>query len=205
MTKLHIQRLSQAKRPAYISRYWGEVDPTPIAARVAREIFDDALLLPLTRLSGALVYPVLAAEGVALHDMRDENSPVLRMGFLSVSPVVRAARELHLLSAFGPVSVVVPSTSSPRFFDLAELDIRGIGAHQLVGDEVRVLVPAAKGPHPDSRVPDYWRVERETQLLSLLGSSHTPTLEVCVESQAPRKPGASHGSWVTEAISSIRN
>jgi hypothetical protein len=201
-----VMRLFRAKYPAYLRAYWGDEDATAAVSTVARTLFDGALALPLTRISGLPVFPILKTapqpSGGPWPTWSPVAAPQLRIVFVSVSPLARAARDLDILSAYGPAIAVCPASRIPSFFDLTELDYRGIGLIRVSGSQTEELLPIAAAAHPDSDLAPHWRTEREKQLIAFARECHrAPTVEGWVASQAPRKSGGSHANPVESATS----
>jgi hypothetical protein len=161
--------LPRVQLPRYVVSYWAGEDPSGAARRAALRIFDDGLALPLTRISGSLVYPVASRQDIAeagKSTLDSADKIALRLGFISVSPLRRATRELDLLSPFGPTLALVPRAKSPSFFELAELDLRGVGvSHDLIPGEAALLHTA--DDRAGTAVSAHWRAVREQQILAL--------------------------------------
>jgi len=157
------RRLPRVRAPRYARDHWRDVEPTPWVSRAVAGILDEPVALPLTRLSGSLVYPVL--ERAQLDDA--SKGDALEIALVSVSPPARALRDLLQLRAYGHALVLLPPTHRVRFFDLAELDLRGIGVAAARGDgSVEQLIAA--GGIPENMVMEpWWRSAREHQLLHL--------------------------------------
>lgn len=155
--------LTRAALPRHVQAHWSGEDPTRWVAAAAAAHIDNPLVLPLTRLSGSLVFPLFNGVHVT------ERSDVLQMALVSVIPPRQALRQLLPLRAYGPTVVLLPPAAPHLFFDLAELDMQGVGvaAAELDG-AVRTLVH----PEPHHRVGQlapWWRAERQDQLLHLAG------------------------------------
>jgi hypothetical protein len=158
-------RLSRVSPPRYLRQHWRDADPTPWVSAVAADVLREPVVLPLVRLSGSLVFPVL--ERAQLEGTCVDARPNLEIALVSVSPPARAARELRQLRAYGHSFVLLPSHFRPRFFDLAELDVHGVGVAAAVaaGGVERVLT---SGGVPDGlALEPWWRETRENQLRTL--------------------------------------
>lgn len=199
-------KLRRAKYPAYLRKYWGDEEPHEAVIATAQTLFDAPSILPLTRISGVAVFPIVEAIPSPVSDdfptWSSITAPTMRIAFASASPLDRAANDLSALTALGPAFAVFPSRLTPSFFAISELDYRGIGLYRVAGARAVEVLAAASGPHPDADVAPHWRSERENQLLCFAKETQTtPTVEGWVASQAPRKSGGSHANPVESATS----
>lgn len=155
--------LTRAALPRRVQSHWSGEDPARWVTTAAAAHVDNPLMLPLTRLSGSLVFPVLNGAHVA------ERADVLQLALVSVIPPRQALRELLPLRAYGPTVVLLPPAAPHLFFDIAELDMQGVGVVAAEPDgAVRSLVRPE--PHPRvGRLAPWWRAERQDQLLHLAG------------------------------------
>ena len=80
---------------------------------------------------------------------------------------MRALKELLQLRAYGHTFVLLPPCYRPRFFDVAELDVRGVGvvAALETGSVERIIV--SDGVPEGSALEPWWRETRENQLRDL--------------------------------------
>lgn len=155
-------RLPRERIPGYLDTHWRGKDPRPWVNTVAAGVLREPVALPLTRLSGSLVYPVLErAEVDAPGDAR------LKIALVSVSPPTRALRELLQLRAYGHSFVLLPPTYRQRFFEVAELDFRGIGVSAACADGSVESVVSAAGVPDGLALEPWWRTTREAQLRAL--------------------------------------
>lgn len=158
-------RLSRVKTPRYLGDHWQGADPTAHIPALVDGVITKPVVLPLTRLSGSLVYPVLDRD--QLCPRAEKTGRALDIALVSVSPPARALRDLLQLRAYGHLFVLLPPAYRARFFDVAELDLRGIGvAAALNRNDVERLVASAGIPS-GLALNDWWRSEREGQLRAL--------------------------------------
>lgn len=157
--------LSKVSPPRYLRQHWRDVDPTPWVSAVAAGVIQEPLVLPLVRLSGSLVYPVL--ERSQLEGSCEAARADLKIALVSASPPARAERELRQLRAYGHTFVLLPPHFRPRFFDLAELDFRGVGVVAAVADGKIENVVASAGVPDGFELEPWWRETREDQLRDL--------------------------------------
>lgn len=155
-------RLPRERFPTYLDVHWRGVDPVPWVHTIAASALDEPVVLPLTRLSGSLVYPVL--EKRQLEGSCDSE---LKIALVSVAPPARALRELLQLRAYGHSFVLLPPRYRPRFFDVAELDVRGVGVSVASTDGSVECVVAAAGVPDGLGLEPWWRSTREAQLRDL--------------------------------------
>jgi hypothetical protein len=199
-------KLRRAKYPSYLRRYWGDEEPYDAVVATARILFKAPAILPLTRISGVAVFPIIefipSPAVSAFPTWSSITAPALRIAFASASPLARAGKDLSSLTAFGPAFAVSPWRLTPSFFAVSELDYRGVGLYRMEGGRAIEVLAAAPGPHPDADVAPHWRSERENQLMSFARETQiTPTVEGWVASQAPRKSGGSQENPVESATS----
>lgn len=159
------QRLPRVDAPRYLRQHWRGLDPASWVASVAEEVLDEPVVLPLTRLSGSLVYPVL--ERAQLEGSCEGTRPRLEIAIVSVSPPVRALRELLQLRAYGHAFVLLPPSYRARFFDLAELDVSGVGVVAAIEDGAIQRRVASSGVPEGFALEPWWRDAREHQLRDL--------------------------------------
>lgn len=156
--------LPRVRTPKYLADYWRGRPPASWVKFAVPGVVRDPLVLPLTRLSGGLVFPVLSQAQL----QRRTETTELDIALISVSPPKRALRELLTLRAYGPIVVLLPPTHQQAFFDLAELDVRGIGIAQANDDGTVSPVIAPGGVPQDAMLPVWWRQSREQQLMELI-------------------------------------
>lgn len=157
--------LSRVETPRYVRQHWHDVDPTRWVSTAVEGVLAQPVVLPLTRLSGSLVYPVL--EKAQLEGTCEGTRPTLEIALVSVSPPGRALKELLQLRAYGHTFVLLPPNYQPRFFDLAELDLRGIGVVAAIDDGSVERVVLSEGVPEGYVLEPWWRATREDQLRRL--------------------------------------
>jgi hypothetical protein len=158
--------LTRARTPKYLNEYWGRGAATStLVGQAAAHVIDSPVVLPLTRLSGSLVYPVLS--GSQLETRRSGNEAQLDIVLVSASPPRRALDDLLQLRAYGHCIVLLSQGYPRRFFDLAELDLRGIGVAQAQSDGNVSQLIGSEGISVDHNLEPWWRAVREHQLLVL--------------------------------------
>jgi len=140
-------------------------------------MYDDAFVLPLTRLSGHAVFPVIRESQFNswTHDQSGDFStrifsddcsrPPLTLAFVSASPPKRALPDLLALSALGRTVSAIPSSRELNFFQMAEFDFRGITVIRSDAfGHPQELVEGDLGPAAASDMDPYWRCARESQV-----------------------------------------
>lgn len=155
-------RLARAETPRYLRQHWRDQDPSSWVSAVAADVMADPVVLPLTRLSGSLVFPVL--ERAQLEGPCEGSRPTLEITLVSVSAPTRALRELQQLRAYGHTFVLLPPSYRPRFFDVAELDVRGIGVAAARADGSVERIVVSDGAPAGFALEPWWRETREDQL-----------------------------------------
>lgn len=155
--------LPVARVPRYVEHHWGGVSPAAWIPAAVSSYVANPLVLPLTRLSGGLVFPVLDADQVR------EGKEYLDLALVSVSPPREAIRQLAPLLAYGPSLVLLPPEFPHRLFELAELDLQGVGVSQArIDGGAQSIIRAERLPNVGNLAP-WWRTERQHQLLVLAG------------------------------------
>ncbi|GHF22508.1 hypothetical protein [Pseudolysinimonas yzui] len=157
--------LSRAETPRYVRQHWRDVDPNSWVSAAVEGVLSQPVVLPLTRLSGSLVFPVL--EKSQLEGTCEGTRPTLEIALVSVSPPARALKELLQLRAYGHTFVLLPPSYQPHFFDVAELDVRGIGVVAAIDDGSVERVVVAEGVPEGYVLEAWWRETREDQLRDL--------------------------------------
>lgn len=158
-------RLSRVEAPRYLRQHWRDLDPQPWVSAVASDVLSQPVVLPLTRLSGSLVFPVL--ERAQLEGTCEGTRPTLEIALVSVSPPARALKELLQLRAYGHAFVLLPPRCRPRFFDVAELDVRGIGIVAALENGSIERIVMSDGVPEGFALDPWWRETREGQLRDL--------------------------------------
>jgi hypothetical protein len=169
MTDVENLPLARAQLPRYVMKYWAAEEVALSAEQAGSRFFDDAVTLPLTRISGVPVFPVISRGEAArwLSDREDDVEPErLRLAFISVSPLPRATVDLDLLRPFGPTLALLPSFVVPTFFELAELNMLGIGAAHGGSARKPELIPI-EHDRVSEGVSCHWRAARERQIVTL--------------------------------------
>lgn len=161
--------LTRERTPKFVDKYWQ--GPARIATLVEEAasplVAAAAVVLPLTRLSGSLVFPVL--NGLQIEARRHDPESQLDVVLVSVSPPKRALKDLLQLRAYGHCIVLLSPAYRKQYFDLAELDLRGIGVVQGQTDGSTVQLVASEGIPVGAGMAPWWRRTRERQLLVLAG------------------------------------
>jgi hypothetical protein len=199
-------KLRRAKKPAYLRNYWDGEDPYRAVVATASVLFAAPAVLPLTRISGVAVYPIIEwispPPSDAIPTWSSTTAPSLRIAFASASPLDRAANDLSALTAFGPAFAVSPSRRVPSFFAVSELDYRAIGLYRIESGRAIEILAASSGPNPEADIAPHWRSERENQLICFARENQmTPTVDGWVASHDPRKFGGSQARPVDSATS----
>lgn len=158
--------LSRVEAPRYLRQHWRDVDPRPWVPAVVDDVMSEPVVLPLTRLSGSLVFPVL--EKGQLEGTREQTArPRLEIALVSVSPPARALMELLQLRSYGHTFVLLPPSHRHRFFDLAELDVHGVGVVAALENGSVERIVLSDGAPKGSALEPWWREMREDQLRNL--------------------------------------
>jgi hypothetical protein len=137
--------------------------------------------------------PLLSPSRV--HEVLDDRrrreaipSALTILGFVGVSPLPIARRELSGLRSMARTIAMVPSTTRAHRLTLAEFDAQGTAVVELEGDDARVLVGGDSGARQGSGMSPVWHRFYEEQLLDW--AVRTDSLPSYVmEPQAPRKSG----------------
>lgn len=189
-----IPRLPRVKLPKYIYRYWGR-DPFEYVEIAASSLMPGARALPLTRWSGAAVYPVIGPG--ATGNGNGNGNGLLNVAFISASPLSRAASDLSVVRSYGPAAVLVPQSVQPTYLDVAEFDLRSLGVIQMDRNlTVAELLASPERVSPRAFSP--WTELRDLQLRQF-DCAHTPTRDGSLAIQPPRKSGGFQGMPVSSA------
>lgn len=187
MTRAFAPILAPASSSLHRKR-WADADVLTLVTSSAALFAPGASVLPLTRFTGVLVFPVVVwdLEAVAWRSqvrpdpildegtiarlvddpsVGDPPAPLAIHGFVSVAEPPAALRALSGLRALGRTIAGVSAGDrlSPEL--QTRFDLQGTAVVALESQEL--LVPGDPGPAPGARYDSFWRRVRVEQLYSL--------------------------------------